>query len=128
MNELTTETIDALLEFLFRGGEFPPPGTVYVALYLNEGATQEVQGGGYVRRQATFTAPVASPDGRRVDNATFIEWPTAAANWGTVVSAGVTDATTGGRQLGVAQLPTPRTINFRDIMRVNQGDLRVFLK
>lgn len=76
------------------------PATIYLALYTvtpsDTGGGTEVTGGAYARQAITLGAP--SPAGT-TSNTNTITYPTATANWGTVVATGIFDASTAGNLL-----------------------------
>lgn len=93
-----------ILDHVLGGGDYSRPGTVYVALFTvapgDEGGGTEVSGGSYARASVTNNNtnwPAAS--GGVKANGAAIEFPTATADWGTVVAVGIFDASTGGNLL-----------------------------
>jgi len=83
-----------------------------------------VTGGSYARQAAAFVAPSATGG---TDNSGTITFPTATANWGTVVSAAIRDASTAGNLLFYGALSAARTVLSGDIAKFNIGDLDVSL-
>jgi len=88
----------------------------------------EVQGGGYARRQATFTAPEqvdrpspATGTRAQISNSAEIRFPVATANWGNISHFGIMTAATGGNLLAHGAVPTPRQIEAGDeaVFRAN---------
>lgn len=102
-------------------------GTHYFALFTvspNEAGTggTEVTGGSYARKAVTnnTTNWNAASSGSKT-NAAAIDFVAATANWGTIVSFGIYDASTGGNLLFFGNLTTPRTVNTGDIPRFAAG-------
>lgn len=111
-----------LLDFVLSAAAYTPPVTVYIALStaaFDTAATgtamTEVAGGSYVRQSMTNNAtnwPAAAGANPSVkSNGTAINYPTATANWGTVISAYIVDAATNGNILYGADLAAPVTVN-----------------
>ena len=120
---------DKVLEHVFGGNAYSAPSTLYVALYTSApsdtGGGTEVSGGGYVRKTATFNVSGTNPT--TASNAGAIEYPTATANYGTVVAVGIFDASSSGNLLAYANLSASKVVNTGDVFRFNTGDLDVTL-
>jgi len=120
---------DKVLDHVFGGTSYTAPGTLYVALYTvaptDTGGGTEVSGGAYVRKTATFNVSGTSPT--TATNAAAIEYPTATANYGTVVAVGILDASSGGNLLAYANLTTSKTVSTGDVFRFDAGDLDITL-
>ena len=120
---------DKVLEHVFGGNAYTAPSTLYVALYTSApsdtGGGTEVSGGGYVRKTATFNVSGTNPT--TASNAAAIEYPTATANYGTVTSVGIFDASSSGNLLAYANLTTSKVVSTGDVFRFNAGDLDVTL-
>ena len=93
-----------LLNLIFNGAAFTPPTTLCCALFTvaptASGGGTEVSGGSYARAAVsanTTNFPVTST--QTIANAAAITFPTATANWGTVVAAAFFDAASGGNML-----------------------------
>ena len=97
---------DKVLEHVFGGNAFTAPSTLYVALFTvapsDTGGGTEVSGGGYARQTATFNVSGTNPT--EASNVAAIEYPTATANYGTVLAVGVFDASSGGNLLAYSTL------------------------
>ena len=95
---------DKVLNHVFGGTNYTAPTTHYVALYTvaptDTGGGTEVTGGAYARQTSTFNVSGTSPT--TATNAAAVEYPTATANYGTVVAVGIVDALTGGNVLAYA--------------------------
>lgn len=124
-----------ILDEVFGATAFSAPGTLYVALFTaapsDSGGGTEVTGGSYARvavtnnttnwPNATGTSPTSKANG------TVITFPTATANWGTVVAFGIFDASSGGNLIAWADLNTSRTINSSDTANFGVGSLTITL-
>ena len=121
---------DEILDHVLGGADYTRPATVYIALYTaaptDAGGGTEVTGGSYDRVDVTNNAtnwPAAS--GGAKSNGTEITFPTATANWGTVVAFGIHDANTAGNLLFWADLTTSKTINTGDTAKFAVGDIDI---
>ena len=120
---------DKVLNHVFGGTNYTAPVTHYVALYTvapdDTGGGTEVTGGSYVRQTGAFTVSGTSPT--TATNAAAVEYPTATDNYGTVVAAGILDASTGGNLLAYANLDTSKPVTTGDVFRFDAGDLDITL-
>jgi len=120
---------DKVLDHVFGGNAYTAPTTLYVALYTvaptDTGGGTEVSGGAYARQTAAFTVSGTNPT--TASNSAAIEYPTATANYGTVVAVGVFDASSGGNLLAYANLDTSKVVSTGDVFRFNTGDLDITL-
>jgi hypothetical protein len=120
---------DKVLDHVFGGTAYTAPTTLYVALYTvaptDTGGGTEVSGGAYARQTAAFTVSGTNPT--TASNSAAIEYPTATANYGTVVAVGVFDASSGGNLLAYANLDTSKVVSTGDVFRFNSGDLDITL-
>ena len=120
---------DKVLEHVFGGNAYTAPSTLYVALYTvapsDTGGGTEVSGGGYVRKTATFNVSGTNPT--TASNTAAIEYPTATANYGTVVAVGIFDASSSGNLLAYANLTASKVVSTGDVFRFNTGDLDITL-
>tara|TARA_A100001035_G_scaffold103360_1_gene80929 strand:+ start:893 stop:1285 length:393 start_codon:yes stop_codon:yes gene_type:complete len=120
---------DKVLEHVFGGNAFTAPSTLYVALYTvapsDTGGGTEVSGGAYARQTATFTVSGTNPT--TASNTAAIEYPSATANYGTVVAVGVLDASSGGNLLAYSTLDSSKVVSSGDAFRFNAGDLDITL-
>ena len=121
-NYLETE----ILDHVFGGNAYTAPATLYLALFTTDntdtGGGTEVSGGAYARQSVAFTV-----SGNTASNSADVEFPTATANYGTVVAVAVMDASSGGNQLAYAGLSSDKTIETGDVFRVPAGDLDITL-
>lgn len=120
---------DLVLDWLFTTGSATRPTAWYVALYTvapgEGGGGTEVSGGSYARQVATFTVSGTAPT--TAENSVAIEFPTATGNWGTIVAAGIFDASTSGNLIAFADLTASKTIQSGDVLRFNAGTLTITL-
>lgn len=119
---LENKALDMILGTPATGGAYAPPSTVYIALSTSAFSTAstgssltEVTGGAYARVAVnnTTTNWPAAVSGSKSNGAVFT-FPAATANWGTVLSFYIVDASSGGNILYGADLTTSRTINNGD--------------
>ena len=112
----------ALLDYVLSGTSYTPPGTVYFALSTaafdtsSDGTSMtEVTGGSYARQSQTNNAtnwPAATGGNPAVKaNGLAATFPTATANWGTVLSVYLVDASSGGNVLYGADLAASVVVN-----------------
>ena len=115
-----------ILDDVFSGNAYTVPGTFYLALYTAtpsaSGGGTEVSGGGYARQTVAFTTTAQTSS-----NTAAVEYPTATANYGTVTSVGVFDASSGGNLLAFGNLSASKTISTGDVLRIPAGDLDITL-
>ena len=120
---------DKVLDHVFGGNAYTAPATLYVALYTvapdDTGGGTEVTGGAYARQTSTFTVSGTSPT--TATNAATVEYPTATADYGTVVAVGILDALTSGNLLAYANLDTSKVVTSGDVFRFDAGDLDITL-
>ena len=120
---------DKVLDHVFGGNAYSAPSTLYVALYTvaptDTGGGTEVSGGAYARQTGTFTVSGTNPT--TASNSAAIEYPTATADYGTVVAVGIFDALSSGNLLAYANLTTSKVVSTGDVFRFNTGDLDVTL-
>ncbi len=115
-----------LVAHTFSNTAYTSPGTVYLGLYTvaptDSSTGTEVTGGGYARQTAALTTT-----GNAATNASAIEFPTATANYGTVVAVAILDASSSGNMLAYAALASNKTIETGDVLRIPAGDLDITL-
>ena len=120
---------DKVLDHVFGGNAYSAPGTLYVALYTvapsDTGGGTEVSGGAYARQTAAFTVSGTNPT--TASNTAAIEYPTATADYGTVVAVGILDASSGGNLLAYSTLDSSKVVSSGDVFRFNAGDLDITL-
>lgn len=107
------------------------PASTYVALFTTTPANDgtggvEVSGGSYVRQTMTGSGAWQSPSGTtptHTQNLSAIAFPTATANWGTIVGVGIYDASSGGNLLWVGSLGSSIVVNSGDVVQFVAGAL-----
>ena len=120
---------DKVLDHVFGGTAYTAPATLYVALYTvapdDTGGGTEVTGGSYARQSGAFTVSGTNPT--TASNSAAIEYPTATADYGTVVAVGILDASSSGNLLAYANLDTSKSVTTGDVFRFDTGDLDITL-
>ena len=120
---------DKVLDHVFGGNAYTAPTTLYVALYTvapsDTGGGTEVSGGAYARQTAAFTVSGTNPT--TATNSAAIEYPTATADYGTVVAVGILDASSSGNLLAYSTLDSSKVVSSGDVFRFNAGDLDITL-
>lgn len=129
MAGLTNYAEDLVLDWLFTNASATRPTSWYVGLYTvapgEGGGGTEVSGGSYARTAATFTVSGTAPT--TASNSSAVEFPEASASWGTIVAAGIFDASTSGNLIAFATLTTSKSIDTGDVLRFNTGALDITL-
>jgi|TARA_R110002072_G_scaffold94434_1_gene208651 hypothetical protein len=119
---------DKVLDHVFGGVAYTAP-TKHVALYTvaptDTGGGTEVTGGAYARQTSTFTVSGTNPT--TATSAAAVEYPTATANYGTVVAVGILDASSGGNLLAYANLTASKVVSTGDVFRFDAGDIDITL-
>lgn len=127
MADMSDYLANALRDHIFRTASFAKPTALYVALYTDANGTVEVAGGNYARAQldpddANWGAPATG----QAENTPDIVFPAPNDDWGKIQSIAVCDASSGGNQLFVKALDTPKTVNNGDpAPRFSSGDLDI---
>ena len=126
----------ALLNHTLGGTAFTPPATIYVALFTaapsdSGGGTEVTTAGGTLYARVAVTnnttnwpnASGTSPTSK--SNGTTITFPTAGADWGTVVAVALFDASTGGNQLYWATLNANKVVSNGDTASFSPGTITI---
>ena len=128
MSGFTDYLEDALLKHVFTNTAYTSPTTVYAALFTvapsDTGGGTEVSGGAYARQSMAFSV---SGTGTLATNSAAVEYPTATADYGTVVAVGIFDASTSGNLLAYANLTVSKTVSSGDVFRFDAGDVDITL-
>ena len=99
---------------------------VYISLHIgnpgNSGAN-EVSGGSYARKAATFTKSGSNPT--VAANDAVVQFNQATADWGNVTHFGIWSAASGGSLLGYNPVTTAKIIAIGDVARWDIGTLTV---
>lgn len=116
-----TDTYETnVLNWVFTSSAVTRPTSWTIGLFTvapgEAGGGTEVTGGGYARQSVTM-----SVSGANATNASQIDWPTATANWGTIVACAVFDQS--GTMLSYASLTASKTINSGDVLRLPASSL-----
>lgn len=131
-----------LIDFLFRGGSFSPPATLYVALCTSSpsdsstGSTiSEVSGGNYSRQSITSNTSnwsttngdngaTSSGTNGTTGNSNTVTW--SGVTWtGTVTDIAICDAATGGNVLFYASLASAKTVASGDSISFAANSLTI---
>ena len=114
-----------ILDHVLKVSSYSQPTALYVALYTTDpgdgDSGTEVSGGSYARVSVSFGAASNGTS----SNSAAVEFPTATSSWGTIVSAGIRDASTGGNLLFYGSLTTSVTIGANEALRFPVGDLSI---
>lgn len=125
MSAMSDYLENAIGNAVLRNIAFTSPATVYVALFTaapaDAGGGTEVSGGGYARQAVTFGAPSNGV----FTNSADVVFPTATANWGTIVAFALFDAPTAGNMLIYGNLSASKTVNSGDQFRFPAGQLSI---
>lgn len=118
---LSNKLLDAVLGIT----TYTPPATIDFALYTSApsagGGGTEVSGGSYARQsQANNSTNWPAASGGSKTNATTITFPTATANWGTVVAAAMFEGGT-NNLMWFGNLTASRLVNSGDSVRFAGG-------
>lgn len=129
MAGFTNYTENLVLNWVFTTNSATRPTAWYVALYTvapgESGGGTECSGTSYARQSAAFTVTGTAPT--TASNSAAIEFPTAGGSWGTIVAAGIFDASSSGNLLAFADLTSSKTIDTGDVLRFNTGALTITL-
>jgi len=127
MGALSDYLENKLLDHSLGTAPYTQPAAIYVALFTtaptDAGGGTEVSGGGYSRKQVTFSAAVNG----QASNSTDILFDVATANWGTITHAALFDASTGGNMLWWGALNASVQINTNDQFKFAAGNLTASL-
>jgi hypothetical protein len=126
MTALTDAYENSIIDWLMRGQSLTPPATGYIALFTvaptDSTSGTEVSGGSYARvavaaslsnwagTQSAGSTTASSGTGGTTSNNAVITFPTATADWGTVVGFAYMSASSGGTMLFYAPLAASRSI------------------
>ena len=129
MAGFTNYSENLVLNWVFTTNSATRPTSWYVALYTvapgESGGGTECSGTSYARQSVTFSVTGTAPT--TASNSAAVEFPTAGGSWGTVVAAGIFDASSSGNLLAFADLTTSKTIDTGDVLRFNTGALTITL-
>tara|TARA_B100001939_G_scaffold109718_1_gene94811 strand:+ start:806 stop:1189 length:384 start_codon:yes stop_codon:yes gene_type:complete len=116
-----------VLDHVFGGSAYSAPGTIYAALFTvapsDTGGGTEVSGGSYARQSMAFGTAASGS----ISNSGSVEYPTATADYGTVVAMGLFDAASSGNLLAYGNLTTSKTVSNGDVFRFNASSVTISL-
>lgn len=131
MSSFADHLENKLLDHVFGNTAFAAPATLYVALLTvaptDAGGGTEVAGGSYARVAVTNNVanwPNAAAGAKSNGNA--ITFPTATADWGTVVAVGIYDAAAAGNLIGWCTI-TNQSVPNGVTASIPAGDLDITL-
>ncbi len=145
MNNMTDYLENKLIDALFRNVGYSIPTTLYIGLFSasptdtgSQTAEVSTSGTAYARQaisSATSTwsatdSPTSTANPSGGTSATTytladIDFPTATADWGTVTSIGILDASSSGNMLWYGDLTVPKTVTTDDTFSIVAGNLSV---
>lgn len=129
MAGFTNYSEDLVLNWIFTTNTATRPTSWYVALYTvapgEGGGGTECSGTSYARQSVAFSVTGTAPT--TASNSAAVEFPTAGGSWGTIVAAGIFDASSSGNLLAFANLTTSKAIDTGDVLRFNTGALTITL-
>lgn len=119
-----------ILNFIFNGGAYTPPATVYIALYTSAptdaGGGTEVSGGSYARANITCnTTNFPTTTTSVIQNAVAQVFAQASAGWGTIVAFGIFDALTAGNLLYWGAISPSKTVASGDTLSIAINQLQI---
>lgn len=125
---ISTYAADKLLDHLLGTTAYTMP-TVYLGLFTTAPTMPAGTGGvevsttstAYAREELTGKLDAATAES--VTTTSNIAFPAATANWGTIVGAGLFDASAGGNLLAYTPLDTPQTITTAGTLTFTAGNL-----
>lgn len=130
MSALSAYLENKINDHILGGPDYARPANVsfglFTALPTESGGGTEVTGGSYARATVVNSGAsfAASASGTKVTN-TLVAFPTATADWGSIVGFGIFDASSGGNLLYFGALLTARTVNNGDTARFASGDFSI---
>lgn len=102
----------------------------YVALFTatpsDSGGGTEITGGAYARQQIAGAGWAAAANGS-ITTAADVTFPQATADWGTITSVGLFDASTAGNLIWWGPLTVNKTVTNGDIFKIVAGNLTLSL-
>jgi hypothetical protein len=117
-----------ILDHILGRTTYTPPSNLYLELYTaaptEAGGGTPVSAGGYARATvANDTTQFPNASARAKSTSAAVTFPYASASWGTIVSVGIFDASTGGNLLFFANLSTARTVDTDSTLNFAPGQL-----
>lgn len=119
-----------ILNYIFNGGTFAAPGTVYIALFTSApsdtGGGTEVSGGSYARKAITCnTTNFPTTTTGLIENDVVQNFAQASAGWGTITHFGIFDALSAGNLLYWGAISPSKTVASGDTLSIAQNQLQV---
>jgi hypothetical protein len=128
MAEFTNFLASKLLNHVFVATSYTAPATVHLSLHTTTNADgaagTEVSTGGYARQATAFST---STGGSNISNSAIESYTATGANYGTVVSTAIYDATTSGNQLCFDNDFTDTAVNDADTLSFAIGAIVISL-
>lgn len=119
MSSFTNYTKDAIGNAVLGNASFTSPSNVYLALFDKDG--NEISAAGYSRVDVTGSfSNFADGD---ASNTAAVNFPKADADWGTVVSAGIYDASAGGNLMMKGRCKEYQTVYTGDRIQFQPGSI-----
>lgn len=126
-NNLSDAAENLLLDHVNLVAAWTPSTPLKVALYTaapgESGGGTEVTGGSYARTNVTFGAA----SGGSASNSADVTFPTASANWGTVVAAAIFDSHATPKFIWYGTLTASKTVDNGDTFKIPTGSLTISL-
>ena len=125
MSGFSTHLAHALMNHVFRGTEYVPPASSYLALFIADPTddnltANEVSAAWYARQQvSSWTAPA----GGTSSNSNTISYNAVTDNAVTITHWGLYDAATSGNLLASGAFNTSKVLNIDDVFVVGENDL-----
>ncbi len=131
MTAITDFLENEILDHVLKDTAYTAASTVYASLFTTLSAANieadtgtEIATGSYARTAITFGSVASAGSISSTADCTF---PTATANWGTVVGMMIEDASTAGNALFGGSLSASKVVNDGDTFKFNSGDITVTL-
>lgn len=124
-----------ILDQVFGGTAWTAPATLHITLFTatpsDSGGGTECSGGSYARVAKTNNAtnfPAATGTSPATkSNGTSIDFPTATADWGTVVAVGIFDAPSGGNLIAWTAVTVSKPVLSGDTPSFPAGSVTITL-
>lgn len=132
MGAMTDYEEQQYLNHRFKGAALgTTPATWYLGLMTASAgestAGTEATGGSYARQgiaNANFTAPTVG-EPTTIDNSAIVTFPTATADWGTILAATVNDAVTAGNKVYFGTLTASKVVANGDTFKFNANQFKI---
>lgn len=127
MAGFSTHLAQALINHVFRGQTYTPPGNTFLAMFVadptdNNITANEVTAPWYQRQNVTsWTAP--TNNNVTTSNSNQITFPATTGGAVTITHWGLYDAQQTGNLLASGPFAAPKVLNVDDVLAVNPNDL-----